>query len=221
MKKIENKDLKSLYKAFKSSMTYIERLRFFDVHFGISPFSFPPFQPNLDVMFEGKNGKFLMELFEMERHNKANKEDSFYLKSFNYFGKEYHFNITPTNSLRELYNGFIVHKFINEDRTFKEKVNALKQLQIEDRAQLNVILNEDIINIKMLENHAFDFQQKATLKNQFLNVFHTGFNDYNNGFIKSFPNKKKHIELYLYAHGVLQAKYHEEIKKYYPSLMTV
>lgn len=221
MQKIQNKDLKALHKAFRNTYSYIEKLKFFDTHFGITPFQFPFFQSEIDHLFEGENGKLLFELFEIERYKKAGKLDSYYQKSFSYFGKDYIFNITPTNSLRELYNDFILKKFMNNDDNFNAKIDALKLIHTEDREQLNTLFNNEILNIKKLENHVVDFQQKATIKNQFFNVFHNGFSDYRNGAIKSFPHKKKYIELYLYAQGILHAKYFEEIKKCFPNLMII
>jgi hypothetical protein len=217
MNKIENKDLKPLHKEFKNLTTYIEKLKFFDTYFGITPFQFPSFQVDLDLIFEGENGKILMQIFETERYKK-NKDNSYYLRCFIYFGKEYIFNITPTNSLRELYNEFILNKFIHEDTNYNDKINIIKFNLSEEREQMNTIFNDENINIKKLQKHVFEFPQKSTIKNQFLNVYYTGFSDYNNGLIKSFPNKKKHIELYLYAQGILQAKYFEEIKKCIPIL---
>ena len=218
IRKINNINLKGLLKELKQSYTYVDRLKLFDKYFNIIPFKLPLFQPDFDLLFEGENGNLLLDIFEIERSKKKIPRESMYIKKITCYGKNYIFNISPNNSLRELYNDFIVNKIINEDSNYIEKINFLKSNSVESREKLYPILNKEFDQCIKLQNHKLEAYQKPSFKNQFLNVYSRGYDDYNQGLIRSFPNKKKIIELYLYAQGVLKAKYYYEVKKCFPNL---
>ena len=113
-----------------------------------------------------------------------------------------------------VYNDYIVKKIVYKDCDFKCKVNLLKTASGADQDLFIKNFQTDLQKIKNLEKYLNDKIQKVSIKYLFLKVFYSGYSDYTKGVIKHFPNKKKFVELYLYAHGILLAKYFEEVKKH-------
>ncbi len=210
----DEKDIVGLFERYKQIYSYSDRLIFFDKYFKVVPFKFPMFQSDSDLLFKGIYGDLILKFFELERLNKAVKHETFTIKTFNCFGKKYLFKITPSNSLMGDYNEYIINKLINKDSNFNEKVNLLKSRSINNRDQFIGNFQNEMFKIKRLESIVNDIDQKVSIKNLFLKVYYNGYSDYKNGYIKSFPMKKKFVELYLYAQGVLLAKYFEEVEKY-------
>ena len=116
--------------------------------------------------------------------------------------------------MRGDYNDYIINKFINQDSNFNKKVNLLQSQSINNRKKFFENFQNEMFKINRLESFVNDIDQKVSTKNQFLKVYFNGYSDYKKGNIKSFPFKKKFVELYLYAQGVLMAKYFDEVEKY-------
>ena len=54
--------IRTLHIQFRSMKRYLDRLAFYDRHFGIVPFIFPAFDPELPYFFESDKTEALVEL---------------------------------------------------------------------------------------------------------------------------------------------------------------
>ena len=183
-----------LHTQFVSMKRYLDRLAFFDRHFGIIPFSFPPFDPELPYFFEADKTAALVEFMKKERNNPELSERSFR------FGDSYRFSIKPINSNNPLYSTYILCKFLVAAPGADEYLD--KPLLRQDSKMLddgNRIIN--FIEYKL--QNEYDKSPKI----HFMTVFYRGFSDAFLQKVRLPDKKRKFIELYLYAQGILYAKY--------------
>src|SRR4051794_11853789 len=99
--------IRSLYAEFKSLKKYAEKLAFFDHWFGVIPFDFPAFDPQLSFFFERQKIQELEDIYKKERNNPG-----LTVKSFHY-DEVIAFNIKPANSNSSVYSHFILNCFLN------------------------------------------------------------------------------------------------------------
>lgn len=205
MKDYSENEVKFLFQEFKALKKYIDKLLFFDQHFGIIPFSFPGFEPELSFFFENDKTEALTEIFKKERKNPLLTEKRFS------FGEGYCFNIKPANSNRSVYSTYILSKFLSFP-DFEEYIKKRALSPGHKSCAISRLLDEANRIINSLE-YKLGNEYDKSLKIHCMNVFYKGFYDAFTGRVKLPGKKRKFTELYLYAQGILYAKYLEMLKK--------
>ncbi|HET7001396.1 MAG TPA: hypothetical protein VFI33_08810 [Puia sp.] len=193
--------IRSLYSEFKSLKKYVEKLAFFDRWFGIIPFEFPDFDPHLRFFFAREKTEELVDIFKKERNNPG-----LTLKKFQ-FDETFAFNIKPANSNSSVYSHFILSCFLARKPTFAEwiKQNISIDKTIEDLLdEANTVMN----TIEMYLQNEYD----KSFKQQCMSVFYRGFYDAFTSHLSGPGKKRKFIELYLYAQGMIYADFISSLK---------
>ena len=194
-----------LHLEFKQLKTYKEKVEFFDQHFGCLSHAYPEFDPELKFLFEQKEFDAVTEIFEKERR-KAIILD----KRYEIDGKVYIFNATPVNSNTVVLNDYILYKFINNDKQFESELKNLEEKAESNQAQVWERWLNALNRIDSIENKLAGTEERG-LRYRFMNVFINGYRDKEKGLLKKFFNRKKFIELYLYAQGVLFRQYFQQL----------
>ena len=193
--------IRSLYSEFKSLKKYVEKLAFFDRWFGIIPFDFPDFDPGLRFFFEREKTAELVDIFKKERNNPG-----LTVKKFQY-DELFTFNIKPANSNSSMYSHFILSCFLTRKPSFEEwiKQNSSADKTVEDLLdEANSMVNGIEINLQNEYDKSF--------KLQCMSVFYRGFYDAFTRHLNGPGKKRKFIELYLYAQGMIYADFISSLK---------
>ena len=193
--------IRSLYSEFKSLKKYVEKLAFFDRWFGIIPFDFPDFDPGLHFFFEREKTAELVDIFKKERNNPG-----LTVKKFQY-DELFTFNIKPANSNSSMYSHFILSCFLTRKPSFEEwiKQNSSADKTVEDLLdEANSMVNGIEINLQNEYDKSF--------KLQCMSVFYRGFYDAFTRHLNGPGKKRKFIELYLYAQGMIYADFISSLK---------
>jgi len=194
--------IRSLYSEFKNLKKYVDKLAFFDRWFGIIPFDFPDFDPQLRFFFEREKTQELVDIFKRERNNPG-----LTLKKFSY-GEIFAFNIKPANSNSSVYSHFILSCFLSRKPSFDEwiKQHIFSNKTVED------LLDEANGVVNTIEKYLQNEYDKS-FKLQCMSVFHRGFYDAFTRHLNGPGKKRKFIELYLYAQGMIYADFISSLKE--------
>ncbi|MDP4128845.1 MAG: hypothetical protein Q8939_01685 [Bacteroidota bacterium] len=206
MEHYSEKQIKLLHQEFKTLKRYIDKLSFYDRHFGIIPFTFPSFDPALSLFFEEDKTEILTGIFKKERNNPVLTEKLFSFKN------DYRFNIKPANSNSSIYSTYILSKFLTPTPDFDTLLNGPEETSLYNTPSPNDRLekaNEILNSIEYKLHHEYD----KSLKLHCMTVFYKGFYDAFTRNIVRPDKKRKFIELYLYAQGILYAKYLDALRK--------
>ncbi|HLA57942.1 MAG TPA: hypothetical protein VK622_04260 [Puia sp.] len=193
--------IRSLYSEFKSLKKYVEKLAFFDRWFGIIPFDFPDFDPRLRFFFEKEKTQELVDIFKKERNNPG-----LTVKKFHY-DEIIAFNIKPANSNSSVYSHFILSCFLTRKPSFEEWI---KHNRSADKTVEN-LLDEANGMVNSIEMHLQNDYDKS-FKLQCMSVFYRGFYDAFTMHLNGPGKKRKFIELYLYAQGMIYADFISSLK---------
>ena len=77
MQRYSENQVRNLHAEFRSLKKYADKLAFFDRSFGIIPFSFPDFDPQLPFFFQEEKTEELVTIFKKERNNPGLTERKF------------------------------------------------------------------------------------------------------------------------------------------------
>jgi hypothetical protein len=201
MQLYSEKQIRDLHSEFKSHKKYAAKLAFFDRYFGIIPFSFPEFDPRLDLFFQDEKNSTLISIYKMERNNPGLTEKIFS------FQEDFVFNIKPTNSNSAAYSSFILSRFLSLAPSFDEWI----RLRESEGTSVEQLLGEANGIINKIE-YRLQYEYDKSFHLQCMSVFYKGFYD---AFCKqaNMPGKKrKFIELYLYAQGIIYTHYIRSLK---------
>lgn len=203
----DEENIVNLHLEFKQLRTYKERLEIFDRHFGCFAHPYPEFDPELKFLFEQREFAAITELFEKERR-KAIILD----RRYEIDGKLYIFSATAINSNTGTLNDYILYSFINNDKHFRSIVADLEKRSETNEQQIRNDWLAALNRIDSLENKLA--VEERGLRYRFMNVFINGYRDKEKGLLKSFSTRKKFIELYLYAQGVLFRQYLQQLNDF-------
>jgi hypothetical protein len=199
--------IQSLHIQFRETRLFRERLELFDREFGILPHPFPPFNPGLSMFFEPNALNEITELFNRERRHSFVAE-----RRFEFDGREYLFRIVPFNNYPQIQNDYILSRFLIADGDFDSAIAELERMKNYDETNFLVRKRdaESLIDtIRRLLGEGID----QSFRSRFMTVFFAGYSDQATRVIKKFTNRKKFIELYLYAQGILFRKYQEVLEE--------
>jgi hypothetical protein len=201
MQSYSEKQVRKLHKEFSALKKYIDRLSFFDRVFNIIPFPFPEFDPQLRFLFEKEKTDSLINIFRNERNNPGLMRKNFV------FRETFVFNIKPANSNSTVYSNYILSLFLSGTPDFFDWINhAVNEnmtfTDILDAA--NGLINK--IEVRLM--YSFD----KSLEIQCMSVFYKGFYDGFTGNVHIPVKKRKFIELFLYAQGIIYSRYISALK---------
>lgn len=194
-----------LHQEFKQLRTYKEKVEFFDQHFGCLTHAYPEFDPELKFLFQQEEFDAITDLFEKER-----RKAIILNKRYEIDGKMYLFNATPVNSNTVILNDYILYRFINNDKQFKSQLHEAELKSATNQPQIWEAWVNALNKIESIDNKLSGGEERG-LRYRFMNVFINGYRDKEQGLLKKFFNRKKFIELYLYAQGVLFRQYFQQI----------
>ncbi len=194
---------KNLYNKFKSLKDYRDRLSYFDKHFGILPFKFPDFNPSLDLFLTGAGVQLLNDLHIRERTS-AYKPT----RVFSTGDNEFTISVVPINSNRQAYNAYLLNNFLVKDGSFQQVEKKIRMMGIKSSLMLEKRHQEAIQKLQYIELIVKDISERSN-RRMFMTVFYEGYNDSALKSVKYFYYKKRNLELYLYAQGILFRKYIE------------
>jgi hypothetical protein len=193
--------IRTLYSEFRSHKKYTDKLAFFDKNFGIIPFPFPDFDPLLGYFFQDEKANLLNAIYKKERNNPGLTEKKFS------FRENFVFSIKPANSNSAAYSSFILSRFLARAPEFEEWI----RFRSSPDKPADALLDEANGLVNQIE-YRLQFEYDKSFKLQCMSVFFKGFYD---AFCKraNLPGKKrKFIELYLYAQGIIYAHYIRSLK---------
>jgi hypothetical protein len=201
MQPYSENQIRVLHAEFKNQKKYADKLAFFDRFFGIIPFPFPDFDPQLSYFFQKEKTEELEDIFRKERNNPGLTEKKFF------FGEPYAFNIKPANSNSSLYSRFILSSFLSRKPVFEHWIRQKKTAE----KPIDYLLddaNRIVNNIEYFLENEYD----KSFKLQCMSVFYKGFYDAFRKRVNLPGKKRKFIELYLYAQGIIYANYLSSLK---------
>jgi hypothetical protein len=201
MKAFSENQIRSLHAEFKNQKKYIDKLAFFDRMFGIIPFSFPDFDPELRYFFQKENIDQLEALFRKERNNPTLVEKKFF------YGESFSFNIKPANSNNSVYSNYILNCFLAEKPRFEDWIRE----KIQDEKSMETVLDEANRKINNIE-YALQNDYDKSFRLQCMSVFFKGFFEAFTNRVNLPGKKRKFIELFLYAQGIIYADYLGSLK---------
>jgi hypothetical protein len=202
MQRYSENQIKALYSEFRSYKKYADKLAFFDQLFGIIPFSFPDFDPRLRFFFQKEKTDELAEIFKNERNNPGLTERKFI------FGEIFIFSIKPANSNSAAYSNYILSSFLSRSPVFEEWIRQ----NISDERSVESLLDEANGIVNKIEYCLYNEYDKS-FKLQCMSVFFKGFYDAFSNKVNLPGKKRKFIELYLYAQGIIYSNYVGALKR--------
>jgi hypothetical protein len=193
--------IRKRHAEFMGLKKYADKLIFFDHLFGIIPFPFPSFDPELAFLFQKEKTEELLGIYKKERNNRSLTE-----KKFSY-GQDYIFNIRPANSNSSVYSNYILSSFLLRAPEFFDWINQKKTAEqpveyLLDRA--NRFINDIEYRLQNKQDKGFSLQCMA--------VFYKGFYDAFSDQVYGPGKKRKFIELYLYSQGIIYSNYISSLK---------
>ncbi len=202
-------EINELFLQFHSIHRYEERLKLYDTHFNILPFTLPEFETNLYTFFSTNHLSQFENLLRMERRSNEMLQKTFV------FGIDFYtFNIKPTTAHCITFNNYIISRFLQAGTQLKQRIQGELDLIRESASPVKMMLATVNDMLAMLKSKAASDNRRC-LSTQFTLVFLKGLTDYSaNGMPVISPKKKKIIELYLYTQGVIYGEYIQLLKKH-------
>jgi hypothetical protein len=201
MQRYSENQIRILHSEFRSHKKYAGKLAFFDNLFGIIPFSFPEFDPKLAYFFQKEKTEELIVIFRNERNNPGLTEKKFSFK------ETFVFNIKPANSNSSIYSNYILRSFISRAPVFEEWI----QQYIRAGKTPEFYLDEANGVINSIE-YILQNEQDKSFRVQCMSIFYKGFSDAFKRRVNLPDKKRKFIELYLYAQGIIYLNYIHSLK---------
>jgi len=196
MKIYSENQIRSLYTEFKNLKKYADKLACFDRLFGIIPLPFPEFDPLLRYFFQKEDTNELEALFRLERNNPSLAEKKFI------FGETFVFNIKPANSNSAIYSTYILSSFLSRKPAFDEMISQKKS----EEKPVDFFLDEANGIINSIE-YALQNEYDKSFRLQCMSVFYKGFYEAFTNRVNVPGKKRKFIELFLYAQGIIYSNY--------------
>lgn len=204
MQPYSEKQIRKLHIEFRELKKYVDKLAFFDRMFDIIPFTFPEFDSQLGFLLDKGETDGLIAIFKNERNNPGLMEKNFL------FHETFVFNIKPTNSNSAAYSNYILCRFLSRTPDFIEWIR--KNRSAEKSVTTLLEKANDLINgIECRLLYEYD----KSLQLQCMSVFYKGFYDSCSNSVHMPFKKRKFIELYLYAQGIIYANYIHALKDDY------
>ena len=193
--------IRNWYAEFRNLKKYIDKISYYDRIFGIIPFDFPDFDPQLKFLLDRDQTEDLIDILKRERNNPGLTEKRFMYR------EPVIFNISPANSNSAVYSHYILSSFLSRSPEFAEWIRKNKTAEKPIEAQLDEA-NGLVNKIEWTLHNDYD----KTFRLQFLSVFYKGFSDAFTNSLARPDKKRKFIELFLYAQGIIYSNYVTSLK---------
>jgi len=193
--------IRKRHAEFVGLKKYTDKLIFFDRLFGIIPFTFPDFDPKLSYFFQKEKIEELAAIFKQERNNPGLTEKKFT------FGEILIFSIRPANSNSAVYSNYILSSFLSRSPVFADWIHQKKTVE----KPVELFLDEANGVINQIE-YCLQHERDKSFTLQCMAVFYKGFFDAFSNQVNGPGKKRKFIELYLYAQGIIHANYISSLK---------
>ncbi|NIG52519.1 hypothetical protein [Chitinophaga sp. Cy-1792] len=196
-------EIQELFIKFNRLSRYEDRIRLYDQHFNILPFTLPAFETNLYNFFSDKNLEQFDAILCQERRSSIDLK-----KSFLFDKEQYTFSIKPLNSNYSTINTYFIERFLHT----REYLFAHHQEDENNDAEQLLLAAKEMVAV--LENKiTHDLRRNALT--QYATVFFRGLSDFNTWKVPTVTTRrKKIIELYMYAVGFLYGEYMHALQYY-------
>lgn len=201
MQRYSENQIRAFYSEFKGHKKYADKLALFDHLFGIIPVSFPEFDCRLRFFFEKEKTDELAEIYKNERNNPGLTERKFL------FEETFVFNIKPANSNNAAYSNYILSSFLSRQPVFEEWIRRNKS----DEHPIEFLLDEANGIVNKIE-YCLHSEYDKSFRLQCMSIFYKGFYDAFSNRVNLPDKKRKFIELYLYAQGIIYSNYISSLK---------
>jgi hypothetical protein len=190
---LTNTYIKSVFSEFQSLKSYTDKLRFYDDHFKLIPHRFPACHGDPHTLFSTQNVNFLLEILQEERKHPFHPVWKFVGDD-----QDYTFSIQPRYSNYSTFNEYVLTQFLH---------SSTPRSAARKRQRNTTPLPADTVP-EMISHllQQVSRSPQAALRAQMVRVFYKGHTDFIQHQKSSFTRKKKFIELYLYAQGILFAR---------------
>jgi len=209
----EEFNIAELFNQFNKSR-YPDKVVLFDRHFGLIPFDFPSFDISLSWYLDPAQLNTLTDILNIERRELR----SLYRKAIPIGKKIYRFSVLPVYiPERKFLNEYVLDKFLNE----KHKIKSDTLRQLSEAPSKKIYLEEKIAAI----THWLDWVPKSLKTNpssiqaKFLQIFYNGILAANSGKVSTLTIRRKFVELYLYAQGLLMMDYLNYLSSIYEAMV--
>jgi hypothetical protein len=214
--KYSKNEIINLYNQFQQLYKYKERIAFYDRHFGILPFDFPFFDEKLPILFDDAVVQELKRIRDMEKLNTVNTKDPntkiSNTKVFTFKKSLYTFSVKPNTGVAKHYNEFILLKFITVNLSHSQQLKDTSYLFFSQQNEIKIMYCNAMKNLERIDEKLYK-RYDTSIERSFLKVFMQGVIDFNNKSLKISKTKRKFIELYLYAQGILFAQYIQMLER--------
>lgn len=195
------RELETLLKAFKNKAGYLTRLQLFHQAFPFFEDCFPAFDTGLSFLF---NIEYFSSVYQW---NKTEKLLSKRLRQSIYINDSlFHFDITPRNSQRSVFNSFMIGLFEERDSQFAAIMEALQTDAAINGKSISTLYAESDLLLSKIES-VTNNRNAIRLEGQILRVFYRGYADGMDNIKRTVSHKRKFIELFLYTQGQMFAQY--------------
>lgn len=197
----------NLHQEFKALTSYQEKVQFFDMHWGVVPFTPPLFDPELTWFFTSNTSFDLFSLFVREQDRRQNP----YVKTFGSPQCRLTFSINPlSKNQRITLNQFIITKFLDPpDESGKNPGRPF--LQLSDFAASEQMLDNANKTLTRLRKMIVE-KNSQQMNAKFVQVFFKGYKDKSLQ-VEVISKRKRFIELFLYAQGLRYAQFMDLLEK--------
>ncbi len=210
------KEIIDLYNQFQLLNKYKDRITFYDRHFGILPCDFPLFDEKLPILFDDTIVQKLKRIRDMEKVNATNVKDPntkiSNTKVFTFNKSLYTFSVKPSTAVAKHYNEFILFKFITLNLSNCQQLKDTSYLFFQQQNKITLALSNAMKNLERIDGKLYK-RYDTSIERSFLKVFMQGVIDFNNKSLKISKTKRKFIELYLYAQGILFGQYIQMLER--------
>ena len=192
--------IKAIFTEFQSIKTYRGKLTFYDTHFLLILRAFPGFNNDLYTFFSDENMTLLIDRLNDERKTPFKT-----IQKFTFDHIDYIFSIKPSYSNYAPFNDYLLAKCLTRPSPIARKSTSKKTTPS--------TLSEMIDTAhEMARIYARNHPNHKTLPVQIVQVFCKGLSDFSERKKPVFTRKKKLLELYLYAQGLLFAQHSDTLR---------
>ncbi|OJW30594.1 MAG: hypothetical protein BGO54_21925 [Sphingobacteriales bacterium 46-32] len=190
------------------NLDYQGKVRLFDKEFGIVPFEFPEYDIEASwYRNELKTSQFI-DIFHQD-----SRDNNLLQKNFQIEKEMLSFDIRPLSKLERIYlNQYILQKFLDARQTINDQVKRDIEVATDEIKYLEARI-DTLVTVVNWTKYTLEQPGKSSFRIKFLTIFYNGFKAYNYGNDKMITIRRKFLELFLYAQGLLLAEHLGDLQK--------
>ena len=188
---------------FRTQKDYASRIAFVDAHFPVMTDLFSNFDLQLEFLFIADKTQQLVSIYKQERIILAR-----FRKQFSFGDRTYIFDARPAYSNRAHFNAFILDKLVNKDKQYNRLVSELETSGVVQGRTAEELLAEMDTLLMNIRDYLLQ-KRSPSFRIQFMKLFYNGYNDCLYGNLAIFKTRKKFVELFIYAQGLLFCRFRQ------------